>query len=673
MKQLFRMSALVMMWLMPGLAGAQDDFEVFNAPPGSDALPFMRQKMIDAPDLARIRFNLDFDGDLDGYILIGDDTDIDGAYLPANYQQEFEFVAPGQNVIIDGNGLDIPLISAGEDSVVRIFGVTIRNFNNTPLSFTGNATLDMFRTQLVGNSSPGYGGGVFADDNAHIISVESQVFNSTAVLGGGGMALLGNATAAIFRCIMSGNHTGGPGRDIFMTGSNRDPLATDLYIEGCQFSGPVGSGASILPETGSTAGVQINLVTKSGSNGIDPRVRIDLMGSNFWDEDSFGPQLQLDNGDSKPEVLCGNSEGLDFRSLGYNTASDDSCNLDQPTDRTNTDPMLEANGLGIYVPEPGSQAIDSGPTEAFIFSDDLETLPCGYKDLLGLGRPQDANNDGVFECDRGATEVPFPYTLTPGHSAAFFNFLRNGEGQYVEMLNANTAVVYTFTQRPDGGGSMWFIGVGYVLGNSIVIDQLLRPTGTSFGDGFVAEDITNEFVGGQSMVFNDCEATSPGGSVAFSGNHAVGLEALMTRAQRLSNILGCGDITPHPNAGLSGSYFLPARNGEGIVVQWLPDGQVLVIFFTYDLENNQQWVIGIGQSDGFSVTMDALYASGNSEWGSDYNQDDVVLTPWGTFELTWTECGGVQFSYNSTVSGYGSATRPYQRLSTLWDTTCPGF
>ena len=98
-----------------------------------------------------------------------------------------------------------------------------------------------------------------------------------------------------------------------------------------------------------------------------------------------------------------------------------------------------------------------------------------------------------------------------------------------------------------------------------------------------------------------------------------------------------------------------------------------MIFFTYDLNNNQQWVLGIGTSDGTSVTMDALYPSTSTRWGSDFDPDEIMLSPWGTFELTWTECGGVTFTYNSTVSGYGSATREYIRLSNLWEATCPSF
>jgi hypothetical protein len=388
------------------------------------------------------------------------------------------------------------------------------------------------------------------------------------------------------------------------------------------------------------------------------------------------PQLMADSGPGgKTEALCEDFGTGAFMSQGYNLAEDNSCGLNQPTDITNTNGQTAVNEHGIYVPQAGSPLIDSGETDALVFpGETLESLPCGYKDLMGLGRPQDANDDGVFECDRGAVEVAGPGALTPGHSAAFFNPLRDGEGQYVEMINADTAVVYTFTHRPNGNGSAWFIGVGDVVGNSIVIDDLLRPAGTSFGSQFDSAEIEIAPAGGQSMVFNDCQAAAPGGSVAFSGDVDLGYEALITRAQRLSNILGCGgSLTPHPNAGLSGSYFLPARDGEGIVVQWLPNGQVLVIFFTYDLNGDQQWVIGIGDSDGFSATMDALYASSNTVWGSDFDPADITLSPWGTFDLTWTGCGGVQFAYNSTVAGYGSATRQYIRLSSLWGANCPTF
>ncbi|MDX1461269.1 MAG: hypothetical protein R3348_09465, partial [Xanthomonadales bacterium] len=288
-------------------------------------------------------------------------------------------------------------------------------------------------------------------------------------------------------------------------------------------------------------------------------------------------------------------------------------------------------------------------------------------------RPQDANGDGVFECDIGAVEIIGTGEVTAAHSGAFYNSMRDGEGTYVEILSDSVALVYTFTYRPDGSGPAWFLGVGRIVGNSIIIDTLFRPIGTSFGAGFNTNDIEFTIAGGMSMVFPDCQAASPGGNVVYTGDPELGYESLVTRATRLSHITGCGGETPHPKVGLSGSYFDPARDGEGIIVEWLTSGQVLVVFFTYDQNDNQLWLIGIGTPNGNSVTMDALYASTYTSWGRGFDPNDVSITSWGTFTLTWTECHAVSFSYNSSVPGFGSAMRNYIRLSRLDETSCPDF
>jgi cysteine-rich repeat protein/predicted outer membrane repeat protein len=378
---------------------------------------------------------------------------------------------------------------------------------------------------------------------------------------------------------------------------------------------------------------------------------------------------------SKIAALCESGEPGSIVSLGYNIASDDSCNLDQPTDLPNTDPMLSApDENGLQTPLPGSPAIDSGATDVIVFEGDtLASLPCGYRDLKGTARPQDANGDGVFECDRGAIEVPGAGDIVAGHSGAFFNPARNGEGNYVEILNDQTAVVYTFTFRPDGSGLAWFTGLGEVSGNSIIIDKLFRPLGTSFGDGFNQNDIEFTPIGGMSMVFPDCEAVENPGNIAYSGEPLPGFEGLISKASRLTSIAGCGGETPSPKAGLSGSYYAPSRNGEGIIVEWLTDGQVLVVFFTFDQDGNQLWLLGVGTPNGNSVTMDALYPSAYTRWGRNFSADEVNIDTWGTFTVSWTDCNSVTFDYASSVDGYGSATRQYTRLSSLQGTSCPGF
>ena len=195
------------------------------------------------------------------------------------------------------------------------------------------------------------------------------------------------------------------------------------------------------------------------------------------------------------------------------------------------------------------------------------------------------------------------------------------------------------------------------------------------GDDFDKDEIDFTPIGGMSMVFPDCMAAAPGGNIAYSGDIELGYGGLISRATRLSNITGCGGIAnpPNPKAGLSGSYYAPARNGEGIVVEWLDNGDVLVIFYTYDQNDNQFWVLGIATPDGNTVTMEALYPSAFTAWGRAFNPNDITLASWGTFTLTWTECNAVVFEYASTVPGFGSATRNYNRLTTLSGTACPEF
>ena len=250
--------------------------------------------------------------------------------------------------------------------------------------------------------------------------------------------------------------------------------------------------------------------------------------------------------------------------------------------------------------------------------------------------------------------------------------IAHGEGQYVEILDGNRAVIYTFTYRPDGSGPAWFIAIANVIGNSLVADEVLRPVGATFGDGFDADAIWLTPWGGMSMVFHDCEATALPGSVAYSGSPGLGYMPLLTRAQRLSHVAGCGGPAS-PNAGLSGSFFDAARNGEGVIVEWLPDGRVLAIVFTYDLEGNQMWLFGSGVPDGMKVTIDALYPTASPTWGEDFDADDLTLSPWGTLMLEYSDCDHLTFSYDSTVQGYGSGERSYARLSKLAGTQCPVF
>ena len=107
-----------------------------------------------------------------------------------------------------------------------------------------------------------------------------------------------------------------------------------------------------------------------------------------------------------------------------------------------------------------------------------------------------------------------------------------------------------------------------------------------------------------------------------------------------------------------------------VIVQWLPNGRVLVVMFTYDLDGKQMWVYAEGPSNGNSAVMDALYPAASTSWGSAFDTDEIDLQPWGTITMTWTDCNNATFAYDSVVPGYGQAERSYARLSTLQGEAC---
>lgn len=583
-----------------------------------------------------------------------------------------------QNVTFTGSGdRDFRLlkVTGGRfelwDASVRDFGVN--GESGGAILATGTTFLECRDCRFENNFSDMNGGAIACNSNTQLWLTGSELVGNRSSNLGGAISVEGNCDALIGTGeskygqgnVFRDNIAGVFGCDLNVQTSNEVRLVGNVFDSAnCQ---------NVLVENPfGTMVARYNTFAHAG-DGIDSTGVAQLLGNIFQGPASSNQLNALSPASPKPQAACNDFGSGAFDSKGHNISTDASCSLDQVTDQPNTDPMLSFNQNGLPVLSPGSPAIDAG-SDAIVVPDDqgLAVLPCGYQDINGVARPQDGNNSGHYECDTGASEFLGTGSMQAGHSGAFYNALRNGEGNYVEVLTDDVAVVYTFTFRPDGSGPSWFIGVGDIRDNSIVIEDLLRPTGTSFGSGFDPAAIDYSDAGGMSMVFPTCDAAGGGGGVAYSGNPELGYEGVLSRAQRITSITGCNN-TPTANAGLSGSFYDPARNGEGLIIEWLTNGDVVAIFFTYDQNGDQFWTFGIGTPNGKSVTIDAIYPAASTVWGRNFNPADVDLQSWGTFSLTWTACDTLDFDYNSTVPGYGSGSYDYTRVSTLQSTSCPSF
>ena len=86
-------------------------------------------------------------------------------------------------------------------------------------------------------------------------------------------------------------------------------------------------------------------------------------------------------------------------------------------------------------------------------------------------------------------------------------------------------------------------------------------------------------------------------------------------------------------------------------------------------------VVGVDLTEDYCKIAAKLSARVGLAARTSFRQGSALELPFddACFDLVWTECGSVQFSYNSIVSGYGSSSLEYIRLSNLWEATCPSF
>jgi hypothetical protein len=89
-------------------------------------------------------------------------------------------------------------------------------------------------------------------------------------------------------------------------------------------------------------------------------------------------------------------------------------------------------------------------------------------------------------------------------SGAWYDPDRNGEGFVVEVLEDGRGLVYWFTYQPDDSRHQaWMMGDGEFDGQTLVIDNLLQPTGGRWGENFDPDGIVKKHWGSLILEFFD--------------------------------------------------------------------------------------------------------------------------------------------------------------------------
>lgn len=126
---------------------------------------------------------------------------------------------------------------------------------------------------------------------------------------------------------------------------------------------------------------------------------------------------------------------------------------------------------------------------------------------------------------------------------------------------------------------------------------------------------------------------------------------------------------------MSGSWYSTDRSGEGFVLQILPDGQAIAVWFTYPPAGSpgqQAWVFAQdARIDGDQLSFNAVYTTRGPRFGTAFDPSRLERIAWGNLSFRYTGCDRAELSYAGPAA-WGSGNRVLARLTAIDELTCNG-
>ena len=247
------------------------------------------------------------------------------------------------------------------------------------------------------------------------------------------------------------------------------------------------------------------------------------------------------------------------------------------------------------------------------------------------------------------------------YSGFFYDPGHDGEGFVVDVISEDSATVYWFTFDNDGN-QRWFLGVGVIEGDTIRVDEWVVTRGARFGADFRPEDVEFSVAGSAVFEIHSCDR--------MTANYTIDDVDGQQRLQRLSGLAdaNCTGLQSH-RSGLGGAFYDPQRNGEGIILHVIGSRRALMVYFGYDDQGQQMWVLGDGEIHGSQLVLENPFFSRGGIFGPDFNPDDVETMAWGEMSLSLA-CDSSRLDYQALDPDLGEGSLEFQRLSGQSGTLC---
>jgi len=273
--------------------------------------------------------------------------------------------------------------------------------------------------------------------------------------------------------------------------------------------------------------------------------------------------------------------------------------------------------------------------------------------------------------------------LDAGVSGSWFSPQRAGEGISLMLLEDQSALLYGFSFNVPGEQQWFFEATLQHQPEHLAWPTLLETRG-DFGQGLrmVSEQplmrevaqIRLDRVGADRLhmerVFIDHSGCPPLEQILQPGDPIpmpCPVQPLSDRIDlvQLTRLAGSTCDRQIEHQSISGAWFNPAQVGEGLVIEVLADGRVVVYWFTYaaDGSGKQVWLTGDGRIDGSILVIDNLYRPVGTVYGELFDAAEVRLERWGRLTLDILDNATLQARYVSTLADFGQGEFLLQQLA----------
>lgn len=121
----------------------------------------------------------------------------------------------------------------------------------------------------------------------------------------------------------------------------------------------------------------------------------------------------------------------------------------------------------------------------------------------------------------------------------------------------------------------------------------------------------------------------------------------------------------------TGNWYNPAQSGHGLMLEVLPDNQLLALWFAFSPTGEQSWFGGVGSYSGNVATISGVALPTGGKWLPNFDPDALTRNAWGTLTFTFSDCNHGKVDYRSTYDGYGSGSMELTRLTLPQGLACP--